>query len=281
MVSGTTTQCGDGSVSTTLNSTARIFRQTNTSPLRTGRYDSKKYGLRKASYKLPVRPSTVSSIGSTVIDLPYFMSGHAWMLTTSPTLTRKLLRTTRFMRIFSFGQVSSDSTTHTVSLLFLPLTTTESALNSCSSSILLWESVTMELSSLIASSTIKRFGLSFCLKMAVANLGSEIHSNGLLTKFKTSINAVYIFLGFWIFLKIGEKNDYCSRYKIFFIHKLINKTYLFFIITSIIASQYTECQITTYLKKTKSHINPLILVECNSDNEYRTLILMTLLSSSG
>lgn len=50
----------------TLNSTALMAPLTrNMSPLRTGRYDSKKYGFKNNSNKLPVKPSTVSAMGST------------------------------------------------------------------------------------------------------------------------------------------------------------------------------------------------------------------------
>ena len=42
----------------------------------------------------PVRPSIVSSIGSTCILEPYLTSGHAAMLTTSPSLTLRLFRAT-------------------------------------------------------------------------------------------------------------------------------------------------------------------------------------------
>jgi len=46
-VSGATMQYGDGSVSTTLNSTARIPpRMRNMSPLCMGRYASRKYGFK-------------------------------------------------------------------------------------------------------------------------------------------------------------------------------------------------------------------------------------------
>uniref|UniRef100_A0A0E9W7J3 Uncharacterized protein n=1 Tax=Anguilla anguilla TaxID=7936 RepID=A0A0E9W7J3_ANGAN len=57
------------------------------------------------------------------------------MLMTSPRRTRRLLRTTLFMRTFSSEQVSSESTMHTVSLLFFPFISTVSPLKSCSSSI--------------------------------------------------------------------------------------------------------------------------------------------------
>lgn len=86
----------------------------------------------------PVRPSTVSSMGSTWILLPYLTSGHGCTDTTSDKRTRKLFLTTRFIRIFSSGQVSSDSTIQTVSFLRLPFSSTVSPRNSCSSSILCW-----------------------------------------------------------------------------------------------------------------------------------------------
>ena len=72
-----------------------------------------------------------------------------------------------FIRILSVETVSSERTIHTVSFRFLPLSKTESPLKSSNSSILAWDKATTELSSLAASSTIKRFGLSFFFKIAV------------------------------------------------------------------------------------------------------------------
>lgn len=112
-------------------------------------------------------PSTVSSMGSTWIRLPYFTSGHGWMLMTSPRRTRRLFRTTLFILIFSSEHVSSERTMHTASLLFFPFSNTVSPLNNCSSSILGWDKDTTLLSSLMASSTINRLGRFFCLRMAV------------------------------------------------------------------------------------------------------------------
>jgi len=51
-------------------------RARKVSPLRTGRYASRKYGLRYTSKRLPVTPSMVSLNGSTWIFLPYLMSEH-------------------------------------------------------------------------------------------------------------------------------------------------------------------------------------------------------------
>lgn len=56
-------------------------------------------------------------------------------VTTSPKRTRKFFRITRFIRIFSFAQASSDKTMQTVSFLRFPLIITVSPRNSCNSSI--------------------------------------------------------------------------------------------------------------------------------------------------
>ena len=116
----------------------------------------------------PVNPSTVSSIGKICTRFPYLTSGHDWMETMSERRTRKLFLTTRFMRIFSLGHVSSDKTMQTVSLRRLPFKSTVSPRKSCNSSIFVCERQTMELSSLVASSTNKRLGFGFCFKIAVA-----------------------------------------------------------------------------------------------------------------
>ena len=59
-------------------------------------------------------------------------------LITSPRCTRRLFRTTLFIRIFSSEHVSSESTMHTASRLFFPFSNTVSPRNNCSSSILGW-----------------------------------------------------------------------------------------------------------------------------------------------
>jgi hypothetical protein len=70
-------QYSAGSVSTTLNSTPRMPpRAKNVSPLRTGRYASRKYGLRYTSKRFPLTPSIVSLKGRTWIRWPYFTSVH-------------------------------------------------------------------------------------------------------------------------------------------------------------------------------------------------------------
>ncbi|CAN7944609.1 unnamed protein product, partial [Ixodes hexagonus] len=95
-------------------------------------------------------------------------------LTTSPSRTRRLLRTQRFMRIFSEGHVSSESTMQTVSRRFLPFSRTVSPRKSISSKqyeggpALACDRATTELSSLMASSTRSRLGLVLVLRMAVA-----------------------------------------------------------------------------------------------------------------
>lgn len=115
----------------------------------------------------PVSPSTVSSMGKMCILFPYLTSGQDWIETISDRRTRKLFLTTRFMRIFSSGQASSESTMQTVSLRRFPFSNTVSPLNNCSSSILAWDNETIELSSLVASSTNKRFGRSLRFKIAI------------------------------------------------------------------------------------------------------------------
>lgn len=128
--------------------------------------DSSLWTLSRQTY--PVRPSTESSMGKMWIRFPYLTSGHDWMETMSDKRTRKLLRTTRFIRIFSLGQVSSERTMQTVSLRLFPFNSTVSPRNNCSSSILAWERQTIELSSFVASSTRRRFGRSLRFKIAVA-----------------------------------------------------------------------------------------------------------------
>ena len=68
---------------------------------------------------------------------------------------------TLFMRMLLSSHVSSASTMLTVSLPRLPLIRTVSPRKSCSSVILAIESATTELSSLVASSTTRRFGERF------------------------------------------------------------------------------------------------------------------------
>mmetsp|Transcript_31506 Transcript_31506/g.94671 ORF Transcript_31506/g.94671 Transcript_31506/m.94671 type:complete len:216 (+) Transcript_31506:7021-7668(+) len=178
VVSGATMQNGAGSRSTTLNSTARMAaRATKRSPLWSGRYASRKYGLRKVSKRSPVRPSTVSSIGSTWIRLPYSTLGHGRTETMSPSRTRRLVLITRFMRILSSGQASSARTMPIVSRWRRPLRVTVSPRKRSSSSILAWLSETTELSSAAASSTRSRHGLFFVRRMAVATSSSTFSSS--------------------------------------------------------------------------------------------------------
>lgn len=124
--------------------------------------------VRKICGTYPVRPSTVSSIGKMWILLPYLTSGHDVIDTTSDKRTRKLLRTTRFIRIFSLWHVSSERTMQTVSLRLFPFSRTVSPRNNCNSSIFAWDRETMELSSFVASSTMRRLGRSLRLRIAVA-----------------------------------------------------------------------------------------------------------------
>lgn len=88
----------------------------------------------------PVSPSTESSIGNICTRLPYLTDGQGAIETTSDNRTRRLFRTTRFMRIFSSGQLSSESTMHTVSLRRFPFRSTVSPRNNCNCSILAYES---------------------------------------------------------------------------------------------------------------------------------------------
>eukprot|EP00160_Parvularia_atlantis_P008070 Unigene1729_Nuclearia_a/m.5310 Unigene1729_Nuclearia_a/g.5310 ORF Unigene1729_Nuclearia_a/g.5310 Unigene1729_Nuclearia_a/m.5310 type:complete len:430 (-) Unigene1729_Nuclearia_a:9-1298(-) len=193
IVSGATMQYGLGSHSTTLNSTARMAARTrNRSPLRTGRYASRKYGLRNVSNRLPVRPSIVSSIGRMCTRWPYLMSGQGWTETMSPRRTRRLLRTTLLTRTLVSSTVSSARTMSTVSLRFLPLIRTVSPRNSCSFSIVAVCIDTTELSSLVASSTMSRLGDDLRRRMAVAvssvafsAAGCAITSSGRLAKWWT------------------------------------------------------------------------------------------------
>ena len=137
-------------------------------------------------------PWTVSSTGKTWIRLPYLTSWQPWIDTTSPDRTRKLLRTTRFIRIRSLGHVSSARTIQIVSRRFLPLSITVSPRNNCNSSIFCWERATTLLSSFTASSMIRRLGRSFRLRMAVANLSSLVGSTGFAICFDWEWNwAVY------------------------------------------------------------------------------------------
>ena len=80
------------------------------------------------------------------------------------------------MRILSVETESSERTMQTVSLRFFPLSKTESPRKSSSSSILVWDKATTELSSLAASSTISRFGRSFFLRMAVAKSSPDLNT---------------------------------------------------------------------------------------------------------
>ena len=70
-------------------------------------------------------------------------------------------RRTLFILMFASSVLSSERTMHTVSLPFFPLSSTVSPRNSCSSSILAALKHTTELSSLVASSTTRRFGAFF------------------------------------------------------------------------------------------------------------------------
>jgi hypothetical protein len=114
----------------------------------------------------------------------YLISGQGWMVITSPCFTRKLWRTTRFIRAEPSSRSSSARTIRTVSFRFLPLTRTVSPRKSWSVSMVLFERAMIELSSLTASVTLKsvswttcsehgsthinEFGFFFFLRIAVA-----------------------------------------------------------------------------------------------------------------
>ena len=93
-------------------------------------------------------------------------------MTISPCLTRRLCRTTRFIRALPSSRSSSASTMRTVSFRFLPLTKTVSPRNSCRVSIVLFDRAMMELSSLTASVTLEMF-----VSMALGLARSPAHSH--------------------------------------------------------------------------------------------------------
>eukprot|EP01139_Manchomonas_bermudensis_P001218 Amastigsp_a1520_219.p6 type:complete len:121 gc:universal Amastigsp_a1520_219:382-20(-) len=100
--------------------------------------------------------------------LPYLTSGHALTVTTSERRTRRFVRTTLLSRILASGHVSSASTMQTVSRRFLPFRSTVSPRKRLRRSIVAVCIATTELSSFVASSTMRRFGRSFWRRMAVA-----------------------------------------------------------------------------------------------------------------
>mmetsp|Transcript_1894 Transcript_1894/g.4711 ORF Transcript_1894/g.4711 Transcript_1894/m.4711 type:complete len:221 (+) Transcript_1894:1457-2119(+) len=109
----------------------------------------------------------VSSRGRMCTRLPYLTSGHWCTDTTSPRRTRRFFRTHLFMRILGCSHVSSARTMQTVSLRFLPLMSTVSPRKSCSASMVSVLRATTELSSLVASSTMRRLGDFLRSRMAV------------------------------------------------------------------------------------------------------------------
>ena len=151
--------------------------------------------------------------------MPYLTSGQGWRETTSLRRTRRLVRTTRGMRIFSSVTVSSDSTMQTVSkrtklihtgspriytlfsrkfvllpFRFFPLIITVSPRKSCNSSILVCDRDTTELSSPTESSTISRFGFGLSFKMAVERSSALQHKNQIrksLTELRTYFDMTF------------------------------------------------------------------------------------------
>lgn len=69
----------------------------------------------------PLRPSTESSKGRTCTRLPYLISRHWWTLTRSPSLTRRLFRATLFIWMRPSSTSSELKQMRTVSRLFFPL----------------------------------------------------------------------------------------------------------------------------------------------------------------
>ena len=76
--------------------------------------------FRYASYRFPVTPSMVSSIGSMWTRSPYIISMQSCTDTTSPSLTLRFDLTILFILIFAGSHVSSVMAMQTVSFLFLP-----------------------------------------------------------------------------------------------------------------------------------------------------------------
>jgi hypothetical protein len=105
-------------------------------------------------YAWPISESIFLEIDLPAVVLTYLMSGHGWTVTISPCLTRRLCLTTRFIRALPSSNSSSARTMRTVSLRFLPFTSTVSPRNSCRVSMVLLESAITELSSLTASVTL-------------------------------------------------------------------------------------------------------------------------------
>lgn len=92
--------------------------------------------------------------------LTYLISGQLWTVITSPCLTRKLWRTTRFIRAEPSSRSSSANTIKMVSFRFLPFTRTVSPRNSWRVSMVLCERAIIELSSLTASVTLNRVSIA-------------------------------------------------------------------------------------------------------------------------
>lgn len=95
-------------------------------------------------------------VGNLLAHTSPLTSNHRFFL--PPRRTRRFFLTTLFKRILPSSRVSSERATQIVTWRFLPLIRTASARKSFNSSIFLGLRATTLLSSLIASSAIKRFG---------------------------------------------------------------------------------------------------------------------------
>lgn len=139
--------------------------------------------------------------------------------------------TTLFMRIFASSQVSSASTMHTVSLRFLPLICTVSPRKSESSCIVLRCRDTTLLSSLTASSTIRRFGFFFL------SFGSSLHhhTNGAscgsefehtcLSRRHSKSNRVK-WRSAHTFLKFQAKHSQCHGHRLCLVHASLTQAHV-------------------------------------------------------
>ena len=124
-------------------------------------------------------PSTVSEMGRTAMRLAYqtvssaskvigsseegaegrqrtyLISGQGWMVIISPCFTRRLCRTTLFIRALPSSSSSSARTIRAVSFLFFPRTRTVSPRKSSSISMVADDRAITLLSSFTASVTLK------------------------------------------------------------------------------------------------------------------------------
>lgn len=145
-------------VNRTINS-REVWFQVDINKISDWQYSSH-WKVNKTWLTYPLISSTVSSMGKMQMPMPYVTSEHEWIDTISFGYTRKLVRTTRFMRIISFGQLTSVKTMQTVSLR--PFNNTVSPRAKPNSSNFARDIVTIELSSYVkTSSTTSRFANAF------------------------------------------------------------------------------------------------------------------------